>query len=30
VIVVFGMRVVERKVSVPGFIGKQVEVPAGH
>ena len=30
VIVVFGMRIVERKVSVPGFIGKQVEVPAGH
>ncbi len=30
VVVVFGMRVVERRVSVPGFIGKQVEVPAGH
>jgi glutamate/aspartate transport system permease protein len=30
VVVVFGMRYVERKVSVPGFIGKQVEVPAGH
>jgi hypothetical protein len=27
---VFGMRHIERKVSVPGFIGKQVEVPAGH
>ena len=24
------MRHIERKVSVPGFIGKQVEVPAGH
>ena len=30
VIVVFGMRAVERKLSVPGFIGKQIEVPAGH
>ena len=30
VVVVFGMRHIERKVSVPGFIGKQVEVPAGH
>jgi glutamate/aspartate transport system permease protein len=30
VIVVFGMRFVERKVSVPGFIGKQIEVPVGH
>ena len=30
VIVVLGMRVVERRVSVPGFIGPQVQVPAGH
>ena len=30
VIVVFGMRLLERKVSVPGFIGPQVQVPAGH
>ena len=30
VIVVFGMRVLERRVSVPGFIGPQVQAPAGH
>jgi len=30
VIVVLGMRVLERRVSVPGFIGPQVQVPAGH
>jgi len=30
VIVVFGMRRVERKVTVPGFIGPAVKVEAGH
>jgi glutamate/aspartate transport system permease protein len=30
VIVVFGMRQVERKVTVPGFIGPAVKVEAGH
>ena len=30
VIVVFGMRVVERRLSVPGFIGPAVKVDAGH
>ena len=30
VIVVFGMRVVERRVSVPGFIGPAVKIEAGH
>ena len=30
VVVVFGMRVVERRVSVPGFIGPAVKVDAGH
>jgi len=30
VIVVVGMRLLERRVSVPGFIGPQVQVPAGH
>jgi len=30
VIVVFGMRVLERRVAVPGFIGPQVQIPAGH
>jgi glutamate/aspartate transport system permease protein len=30
VIVVFGMRRVERKVNVPGFIGPAVKVEAGH
>jgi glutamate/aspartate transport system permease protein len=30
VIVVFGMRVVERRVSVPGFIGPPVKIEAGH
>jgi glutamate/aspartate transport system permease protein len=30
VVVVLGMRVLERRVSVPGFIGPQVQVPAGH
>jgi glutamate/aspartate transport system permease protein len=30
VIVVFGMRLLERRVAVPGFIGPQVQLPAGH
>jgi glutamate/aspartate transport system permease protein len=30
VVVVFGMRAVERKVSVPGFIGHAVKIEAGH
>jgi glutamate/aspartate transport system permease protein len=30
VVVVFGMRVVERRVSVPGFIGPAVKIEAGH
>jgi glutamate/aspartate transport system permease protein len=30
VVVVFGMRILERRVSVPGFIGPQVQAPAGH
>ena len=28
--VVFAMRWVERRVAVPGFIGPQVQIPAGH